>query len=496
MDEQNITRDLSSFARSFDQMISTNDKSSSNRYHTYTERSIQYTHEEIEGIVSGGSLEAKQKLSREYFNKDGIYKRLIIYYATLLKYQGILIPNPSFGQELSTSHLKKRYFNAVNFVDKIKLPILATNCALKALVDGCYYGIFQITENGNLYVIDLPSSYCRTRFKDLEGNDIIEFNVSYFNKIVDEEERKLFLSAYPKEVQAAYKKFKKGKLSNPWVFLSTEITICFPFFFDGGPVFLSVIDDIERYKDAIDDEIERDLEEIRKIIVQKIPHMTDGRLVFEPPEAEEMHKGAVGMLKSNPNISVLTTYADVEAIVSKTSSDNLHNNLDKMLQTVYSNSGTSSQIFSSTGSSTLDTSVKNDVAMMMVLANKIAAFVTFVVNKLYSNSNINFKYSILPISYYNEKEYTEITFKTASSGYSLILPALVVGLSQKDLINVKDLENDVLDLQSKLIPPSSSFTQSGTGNPVGRPKKAEEEKSPKTLANERSLDKQTEGGSD
>lgn len=496
MNEQTITRDLSSFTKSFNQMISTNSQSYSNRYHTYTERSVQYSHTEIEQIVNSGSLEAKQKLSRDYFNKDGLYKRLIIYYATLLKYQGLLIPNPSFGQELSTSHLKKRYFNAVTFVDKIKLPILATNCAIKALVEGCYFGIFQVSENGNVYVIDLPTSYCRTRFKDLEGNDIIEFNVSYFDKIIDEEERKLFLSAYPKEVQAAYKKWKKGKLKSPWIFLSTEMTICFPFFFEGGPLFLSIIDDIEKYKDAVDDEIERDLEEIRKIIVQKIPHLTDGRLVFEPPEAEEMHKGAVGMLKSNPNISVLTTYADVEAIVSKTSSDNVHNNLDKMLQTVYSDSGTSSQIFSSTGSSTLETSVKNDVAMMMVFANKVAAFVTFLVNKLYSNSNISFKYSILPITYYNEKEYLDMTFKTASSGYSLILPALVLGMSQKDLVNIKDLENDVLDLKSKLIPPDSSYTQSGTGNPVGRPKVAEEEKSPKTLANEKSLDNQTEGGSD
>jgi len=52
-----------------------------------------------------------------------------------------LIPNPSFGQELSTSYIKKRYFNAVNFIDKLKLPVFATNCAIKALVDGCYYGI-------------------------------------------------------------------------------------------------------------------------------------------------------------------------------------------------------------------------------------------------------------------------------------------------------------------------------------------------------------------
>lgn len=49
--------------------------------------------------------------------------------------------------------------------------------------------------------------------------------------------------------------------------LSTEFTICLPFFLDGGPFFLSTIESIEKYKDAVDNEIERDIDEIRKIIV-------------------------------------------------------------------------------------------------------------------------------------------------------------------------------------------------------------------------------------
>jgi hypothetical protein len=45
-------------------------------------------------------------------------------------------------------------------------------------------------------------------------------------------------------------------------------------------------------------------------------------LIFEPDEAEEIHSAAVGMMKGNKNLSVLTTYGDVDAIVSKTSADN------------------------------------------------------------------------------------------------------------------------------------------------------------------------------
>jgi len=113
---------------------------------------------------------------------------------------------------------------------------------------------------------------------------------------------------------------------------------------------LDVIPATIQYEDAVDTERDRELEEIRKIIVQKIPHLTDGQLLFEPEEALEMHRGAVNMMHGNKNLSILTTYADVDAIVSKTTADNVSTSLEKMLQNVYSEAGASTQIFSPTGS--------------------------------------------------------------------------------------------------------------------------------------------------
>lgn len=496
MSEQKKNFDLASFKRANTGMIATNDSTYKTVWgsRNLATRIREYTLEEVEKIIQSGSLEEQQKLSRNYFYKDGLYKRLVIHYATLLKYVGILIPNPSFGKSLSTPHINKRYFNAVDFVDRLNIPILLTNCAQRAIVDGCYYGLLQSVSKEGVTVLDLPSNWCCTRFKDTLGNDIIEFDVSYFNTIMDESEREEALKVYPKVISGAYRKWKKGK-AGKWVFIPSDIGICFPFF-DNRPLFLSTIPETIRYDETIEIEQERDADEIRKILVQKIPHLTDGRLVFEPDEAEEMHAGAVGMLKTNKNVSVLTTYADVDAIVSKTAAENAHNSIEKMMQNVYNKTGTSSELFASTGSSTLESSIKNDIALMMVLANKFSLFLTNLVNRLYENSNINFKYTILPISYYNEDKYVDTSFKLASSGYSLLLPSLAMGFSQRDLGNIKDLENDVLKLTDKLIPPQTSYTQNGeVSSEGGAPKKEESEKSPKTLENEKSLDNQTGGGS-
>ena len=488
MDEQK--RDLTSFTTAISKMIAKNESSYNlTRYgRNRHERVKEYTLEEIKDIIDSGSVDAQIILSRNYFERGGFYWRLLMHYATLLKYTGLLIPNPSFGKNLSESYITKKYHSAVSFIDKANLPDLFTHIGTKVLRDGSYYGVIQEVTDKSISILDLPIFYCRSRFKDKEGNDIIEFNVTYFDTIHDGEYRKKALAAYPANVANWYRRWKARKTKSPWCYISTSVGICMSLI-DERPVFLNIIAAELEYEDAKDINKERDLEEIRKILIQHIPHLTDGGLLFEPEEAVEMHKGAADMMKKNENLSVLTTYADVDAIVSKTANDNSLNSVDKALTNIYAEAGSSSQLFGTDSNLSLATSITNDMALMMVLARKMARLITSIINDKYGNANISFTYKILPVSFYNQKEYVEETLKLANSGYSFLLPALAMDLSQRELSNVKDLENDVLKLKEKLLPLSTSYTE--TGN-VGRPAKDAQDKSAKTVANEESLDR---GGS-
>ena len=397
----------------------------------------------------------------------------------------------------------------MDLVETMNLPLWLTNCAKRALVDGCYYGVRIDVGKNEFAVLDLPAQYCRSRFKDAFGNDLIEFDLSYFNTITGKD-RDAALKAYPKEIVSAYKRYTKGKDSiTNWYIIPASIGVCFPFF-DTHPLFLSIIPATLAYDEALANRQEKDAEDIRKIIVQQIPHLTDGRLLFEPDEAEEIHAGTVGMLKGNKNISVLTTYADTDSISSKTTDDNSDDFIKEAQKNIYAQGGVSSELFNATGSNSLLSSLKNDLSLMMFFANRCSLFVTNVLNEKYSNSNITFKYSILPISYYNDDDYLENSFKLVGSGYSILLPAIANGLSQRDLGNVKDLENDVLKLGEKLKPLSTAYTQSDsssgenedgtkteagtskvevrtqTSEEGGRPPKEAEDRTEKTNQNEES----------
>lgn len=489
--EPKIARELSSFTKAREKMVA----KSREIYGDYdylsgsraARRLRKYSLKEIDEIISSGSLVEQRILSQNYFLMDGLYKRIIIYYATLMKGAGLLTPMAGFGKKLSTDHVQKRYYSALNYLDKLHLEELETKISLRALIDGSYYGVIQKLDKNDFVLLDLPAQYARSSFKDIYGRDIVEFDVTYFSAITDKEARAEELSLFPSVISKYYRKYMNGKVTCSWVKIPVDIGVCFSFIENGCPLFLSVIPAAIQYDESVDTERERDLEEIRKILIQKVPHLQTGELLFEPEEAVEMHAGAVEMMRGNKNLSILTTYTDVDSIVSKTSSDAVSNNLEKMLQNVYSEASVSAQLFSPTGAQALDNSIRNDMAFMMILMNKIARFVTELINELFGNTNVTFKYIILPVTYYNQSEFITDSLKLAQSGYSFLLPSAAIGLGQRELLGIKELENEVLVLREKLIPLASSYTESGE---VGRPTKTAEQKAPSTIVKEESINKQ------
>ena len=96
---------------------------------------------------------------------------------------------------------------------------------------------------------------------------------------------------------------------------------------------------------------------------------------------------------------------------------------------------------------------------------------------------------ILPVGEQNWDDYMKTTKELASLGYSWLAPAVAQGFSQRDLLDIKKLENESLDLIKQLIPLQSSFTQSAAGSSGnGAPKKENENKADQTIKNEKSLD--------
>lgn len=426
------------------------------------ERRRNYTKEQINDIVNLGSSVERAELSEYFFAVSGLYKRIILHYATFLTYSWILVPHLKNKKEkITDKKIADAYYNASDFCTSFQIERKCALFAKDILVKGAYYGLIHETQD-YVAIQDLPFAFCRSRFKNQQDVDIVEFNVKFFDTIKDESLRREILKTYPKLIQKKYYEYKhKGKES--WIFLPAEMGIYFNFF-EERPFFLDLlplIDDLDDYKNI---DKQRNLLALKKILVQKVG--VDGlNLVFEPDEAEEMHEGVIEMLANNPDIDVVTTYNDIE-LLDLSSDDDEKTDIDEVQNLIYKSAGISAELFCATTDAGIDYSLNNDLSMMMVLGQRFAHFFTALLNYKFSSKKIKFKFTILPISFYNSAEYTSRAKDLAAFGYSFLTPVLSTGIDQTSLADLKELENELLNFDEVLKPLQSAYTQSGKTNAI------------------------------
>lgn len=114
-----------------------------------------------------------------------------------------------------------------------------------------------------------------------------------------------------------------------------------------------------------------------------------------------------------------------------------------------------------------------------------------------------FKISFPQLSIYNRERMQKVYKEQATAGYSKLLPAISIGMSQTEFLSMNEYENNILGLNEKMTPVQISSTQSaknssnngnktttsGTNSEgkVGAPEKDDSEKSEKTIQNKESM---------
>lgn len=478
-------------------------------------KSERKTSEEIDQVLLNDNETELRSLSRTYWNASGMYRRLILYMATMLTYDILIIPkiNPSKKPE------KKKVIDGLSeasyFIDSLEIESELARIMTTMLVDGVYYGFFKECNNGKCIFQDLDVNYCRTRYKSANGLPVLEFDLTYFINIkgreattnVDE------LNLYPQYVVKAYKKYfdkitttdiktrktylKKDKLEEGrWLIIPDSLGVVF-YYKDTKPLFINTVEAIEDLNEYKGIEKSLDKQELKKILLQTIPMNEQGELLFTLEEATEIHKAAVKMLRNNPDVDVFTTMAETDMLSLQNDSQANRDNLEKMERSFYNEAGVSKNLFASEGTVALEYSQKVDMALAFDIAKIFSTFLSFHANRKFPNKKFFLEVAIMPITHYNREEMFDLYLRGAQYGYSKIMAGVASGIKQSNLLSLITLENEYLDLAEEMVPLQSSHTTSGKegqekqneevdNDEGGAPKKDDMKKSDKTRQNEES----------
>ncbi len=460
-----------------------------------------FTLEEINDIIRSGDINALRELSRQYYRINSNYRNKIDYLASLPYYDTVV--TPIFEGKGSQKQIIKAFYNACQFVEHLDIRNTLIRITRAWLINGIYNGL--LCEKGDKVVLyDLPLQYCRTRFKDFNNLNVLEFNITYFNTLsTDEEYRNRVLSTFPSTVQAAWKLLMAGKLVDPWVMIpSSQGGVSFCFAEDQSPALIASIPDLLALKDAVGREQKRDENELYKLLIQRMPMDSDGNLAFELDEVAEMHAGVSNMLRDLDTVDVLTTFGEttLENLQDSSAASQSANKLDKYSKNAWRALGGAELLFNPDGSSTLAYMIQKDESYMKTYLNVYATWVKFLINERFSRNGVTFDFEILPTTRYNIKDFRSLYFQSAQYGYSKMYAGVASGIKQLDQISLMTFENEFLKMHESMIPLQSSYTSSGEGEggsesssssnskkpserEVGRPELADTEKSEKTQAN-------------
>lgn len=468
-----------------------------------------FTLEEIEHIICSGDIEALRELSRYYYRTNGEYRNNIDFLARLFLYDTMVIPVFEEGKGSKTQILKA-FYNACKFIDNLNLPSTLMHITTEWLKTGVYNGILRVQED-KAVIHDLPLEYCRTRFKDMNNLNILEFNLAYFDKFHPEDLKMEMISTFPEEVQKAWYAWEGShRLLNQWVEIPAGAGgVCFCFAGDQTPFLIASIPDLKQLKDAVKREEKRDDNELYKLLIERMPITSDGELVFQLDEVADIHSSVASMLSEIDTVDVLTTFGDtdLESLQENSAATQSADRIEKYKKNAYDALGRSSIIFNADGSSTLAYSIKKDEAIMQSFLNIYENWLRFHLNDKFARTGLTFDLEILPTTVFNRKDLQGTYFSGAQYGYSKMYAGVAMGIKQMEQLSLMNFENEFLDMSSKMVPLQSSYTTSGTAvasegknknssqngsnssgnsdinNKGGRPELPDEEKSEKTQAN-------------
>ena len=467
-----------------------------------------FTVEEIEEIIRSGEISAIRELSRYYYRTNGRYRNNINFLSSLFLYDTIVTPIYESGKG-SKTQITKAFYNACSFVEALDIKNTLKRITREWLKTGIYFGILQ--EHGSKVVIqDLPIDYCRTRFKDFNNLNILEFDITYFLvKYDDETTREAEVLNFPPVIQKGWKDYKNKKLKDPWILVPASAGgIVFCFSEDTTPLLIASLPELAKMKDAVGREEKRDENELYKLLIHKMPVDSNGHLIFELDEIAEIHAGIARMLQDLDTVDVLTTLGDatLENIQDSSAATQANNRIEKYSDNAWDALGSSKLFFNADNSSSLAYVIKRLESVMQDYINAYETWIKFLINSRFSRTGLSFDFEILPTTKFNIKDYMGYYLQAAQFGYPRMRVGAALGMKQRELVSAIDFENEFLNLDEKMVPLMSSYTQTGDENSNeknknseknsggksqqkditnkgGRPALADEEKSQKTQQN-------------
>ena len=425
------------------------------------------TAEEVRNLLEEAltSQETIIKNSRRLYAINPIYAKIIDYLANIYVWRYKVTPHRSYTKskaksrkEISEEDFKQDYQLMLEAIDGLNVettfPVLLTHLFINGSI---FFTTVYDEEQILIDTLVLPSDRCRKIGETQFGTSIIQFDMQYFDSLgLTEAQGKEFLGTYPKEIQNAYNKYKKDS-NLRWAMLNPTTSSCLMLNEFGVPTFFYLYASILNYEQYQDNELERNENLLKYIVVQTMPIYQD-KLVFEMDEVAALHRSMKKVIDKGDKARLLTTYGQVS--VQRIAEDESAQStvLEKALEAIYDNGGFNPTLFTGESVQALKYALVRDQGFVWRYVQQLCSFYNIAVNNYLTLKNYEVDFEILRISSYTYSDDIEVFKNNATLGVGKIDYLIASGIKQRNIQDTLELEN-YLHLD-QITPMQTSYTQS------------------------------------
>jgi hypothetical protein len=422
-----------------------------------------------------------QQISKILYHTNGVYYRLVEMFANIPMYDLFLSPTAILGfngKNNAVDKMNKEYEQIAQLVEKTNYKYNFKWFGRQLLIYGELF-VYKVEDNAGVFYKVMPNDMCRV--SGIMENNILKYSID-LSKLNDAE----LLSTMPLPIQKLYERYNSGALKNDEKLVDSyyylEENEAVAFLYDDGnvrtkgvPPFSYLFDKLYRLDEIEDEELSNSASDNLKLIVQKPQTNEEGELLMDIDLITMYHNA----IKKNlpKGVGVVTSPMPIEALTLQRQASSTLTATQKAYESVYTTSGTNSELFNGQRSS--NESVLNSIKTDEMVVDRLNLIFCNFINYEIKNKKRNamWKVEMLRNTYFNKKEMQASCRDDAVLGLGKLRYLASLGYTPLTALSVLYYESES-QMETLFKPLASGYNSGATSEDNGRPSNAEDDTNP------------------
>lgn len=422
-------------------------------------------------------LEGLIVASQTLYASNPIYASVINYYANLFNYRYKVIPHYTKRRFQSDGTIKpnkeknfaETYDSIIQVVKSLSLSERIPTILTSLFRDGAVYLFCFLDKKTNtVATIVLPPTKCRIIGVTQYGTAIVQFDLKYFDDWnLSAAALKEFFKQFPPEFEKAYRQWKNAttnKTALEYMTLPSAYATGLTLNNLGVPSFFYTYGNIINYHTYQDNELERNTNLLKYLVIHEIPSYQD-KVLLDNPDIAALHKEMKKIIDIGNRVRLITTPGTIHIEKVSDTATAVDHSLEDGFDSIYSSLGINSKLFSGETQYSLQYSIEHDKAFVWNFVKQIGTFYSMAINNLENFNSYEANIEFIRVSPYTYTEDIGVYRNNATTGVGKLDYLIASGMKQEEIQDQFDVEN-LLNLDS-LKPLQMASTQSAGSNGTG-----------------------------